>query len=95
MERVISFNILICIYVGPEGFHRRNTMKSGDFSKFSEEIANMAPADKLSEMAKVEFSLEKLEERHKENLKLLENQVKKAFKAVSLKWIEVEDTLRV
>ena len=55
----------------------------------------MAPADKLSEMAKVEFSLEKLEERHKENLKLLENQVKKAFKAVSLKWIEVEDTLRV
>ena len=95
MERVISYYILICIHVGPETFNRRNTMKSGDFSKFAEEIANMAPADKLSEMAKVEFSLEKLEERHKENLKHLENQVKKAFKAVSLKWIELEDTLRV
>ncbi len=81
--------------MSPNSQKKRGAGKSTDFSKATEELASVAPADKLSEMAKVEFTLEKLEERFKENLKSLENQVKKAFKTVSLKWIEVEDSIRV
>ena len=50
--------------------------------------------DRVSELAKIEFSLEKTEERYKDTTKYFENQVKRSFKAVSLKWIDVEDALK-
>jgi hypothetical protein len=59
----------IFIIIGPGNATKKLREKSGDFSKAAEDLAALAPADKLSEMAKVEFTLEKLEERYKENLK--------------------------
>lgn len=48
----------------------------------------------MTQMAKIEFSVEKIEERFAENMKQIEVSIKKTYKNVSLKWIEVEDTLK-
>jgi len=50
--------------------------------------------DKLSELAKLEFQLEKIEERYRETQNALENGVRRHLKGLSLQWIEVEDALK-
>ncbi|CDW87631.1 UNKNOWN [Stylonychia lemnae] len=61
----------------------------------SQEIDEVEVTDKLSELAKIEFSLEKLEDRYRDGHKYFENQVKRSFKGAQLKWIDIEDAVKL
>ena len=49
----------------------------------------------MSQLAKIEFSLDKTEERYKESILYQTHQVMRQFKACELKWIDIEDNIKI